>query len=80
MIRDVHPGVFEVWLHLMLYFSRVLIETKLKTCFCTVIIHFGFKSTCISGGTNSLDLFLILVGAPYVNTHIQIRPTGHCGS
>lgn len=45
--------MLEVWLHTVSYFSKVLEEAKLKTCFCT-IVHFGFKSMCISRGTNYL--------------------------
>lgn len=68
------PRVSEVWLHIMFYFSKILGEAKLKTCFCRVITHFGSKSMCISRGTNTLDLFLVLVGVPYMNSYVQIRP------
>lgn len=36
----------------MFYFSKILGEAKLKTCFCTVIIHFGSKSLHISREIN----------------------------
>ena len=77
--RCANPGVFEVWLHIMFYFSKVPGEAKLKTCSCTAIIPFGFKSMYISRGTNYsgpffIIIIIILVDAPHRNIHKQTKP------
>lgn len=74
------PGVLWVWLHIMFYFSKVLGEAKLKTCFCIVITHFSLKSMCISRGADYPGPVSYFGGCPSYECVQTGQATAHRGS
>ena len=72
-LSSTSPGVLGVWLHIMFYFSKVLGEAKLKTCFCTQLPTLGSNPCVFLEELNALVLFLILENAPPVNVFRQDR-------